>query len=72
VLIEEAEEQCIELLEAAEDSSEALEPAEEPLDFVALLVESTVILPRLDAVGLGRTIGIMPSDSTSCRVSSPS
>ena len=52
--VEEAEEEDIELLEAGEDSAEALEPAEEQLDLIALLVEGTVVFPRLDAVGLGR------------------
>jgi hypothetical protein len=28
--------------------------AEEPFDFIALLVEGTMILPRLDAIGLVR------------------
>jgi hypothetical protein len=52
--VEETEEEHVELLEAGEDSSEALQPAEEALDFVALLVEGAVILPWLDAVGFGR------------------
>jgi hypothetical protein len=42
-------------LEARKDAAKAFGPAEEPLDFVALLVEGAVILPRLDAVGLGGT-----------------
>jgi hypothetical protein len=37
-----------------EDSAEVFESPEEPLDFVALLVESAAVLPRLDAVGLWR------------------
>jgi hypothetical protein len=32
------------------ESAEVLESAEEPLDFVALLVEGAVVLPWLDAV----------------------
>lgn len=51
--VEEAEEEDIEFLEAGEDSAEALEPAEELLDLVALLVEGAVVFPRIDAVGLG-------------------
>src|ERR1700730_18925567 len=50
--VEEAEEEDIEFLEAGEDSAEAFESPEEPLDFVALLVESAVVFPGLDAVGL--------------------
>jgi hypothetical protein len=52
--VEEAEEEDIEFLEAGEDSAEAFESPEEPLDFVALLVESAVVFPGLDAVGLWR------------------
>src|SRR5258707_13166717 len=47
-----AEEEDIEFLEAGEDSAEAFESPEEPLDFIALLVESAVVFPGLDAVGL--------------------
>jgi hypothetical protein len=70
--VEEAEEEDIEFLEAREDSAEAFESPEKPLDFVALLVESEVVFPGLDAVGLWRTTGIMPKLSTSCLVASPS
>ena len=52
--VEESEEQNVEFLEAGEDSTEAFEAAEESLNLVALLVERAVILPWLDAVGLGR------------------
>ena len=52
--VEEAEKEDIEFLEAGEDSAEAFESPEEPLDFVALLVESAVVFPGLDAVGLWR------------------
>ena len=52
--VEEAEEEDIEFLEAGEDSAEAFESPEESLDFVALLVESAVVFPGLDAVGLWR------------------
>ncbi len=44
----------IEFLEAGEDSAEAFESPEEPLDLVAFFVEGAVVLPRLDAVGLWR------------------
>src|ERR1017187_6714629 len=54
---EEAEEEDIEFLESGEDSAEALQPSEQPLDLIALLVKRTVVLPRLDAVGLGRNDG---------------
>ena len=52
--VEEAEEEDIEFLEAGKDSAEAFESSEEPLDFIALLVESAVVFPGLDAVGLWR------------------
>jgi hypothetical protein len=52
--VEEAEEEDIEFLEAGEDSTEAFESSEQAFDLVALLVESAVVLPRFDAVGLGR------------------
>ena len=42
---EEAEEEDIELFEAGEDAAEPFQPAEEPLDFIALLVKCTVITP---------------------------
>jgi hypothetical protein len=48
--LREAKEGDIEFLEAGEDSAEAFESPEEPLDF-ALLVESTIVFPRLDAIG---------------------
>jgi hypothetical protein len=51
---EEAEEEYIEFLESGEDSAEALQPSEEALDLISLLVKRPVILPRLDAIGLGR------------------
>ena len=70
--VEEAEEKNIEFLEAGEDSAEAFEPPEEPLDLVALLVESAIVFPWIDAVGLGWNHGIMPRLSTNCLVSSPS
>ncbi len=50
--VEEAEEEDIEFLEAGEDSAKAFESPEEPLDFIALLVEGAVVFPGLDAVGL--------------------
>ncbi len=52
--VEEAEEEDIEFLEAGEDSAKAFESPEEPLDFIALLVEGAVVFPGLDAVGLWR------------------
>jgi hypothetical protein len=50
---EEAEEEDIEFLESGEDSAEALQSSKQPLDLIALLVKRTIVLPRLDAVGLG-------------------
>src|SRR5258708_30733005 len=44
----------VELLESREDTAKALESAKQPLDFVAPLVHLTIVLPRLDPVGLGR------------------
>ena len=67
--VEEAEEERVELLEAGKDSAEALEPAEESLYLIALLVESAVVHPGFDS---GGTTGTMPNSSTSWRVSSPS
>ena len=52
--VEESEEEDIEFLEAGEDSTEAFEPPEEPLDLVALFVKGAVELPWLDAIGLWR------------------
>ncbi len=51
---DESKEDDIEFIEAGEGSTEALEPAEEPLDFIALAVDGFVVLPRLQAVALGR------------------
>jgi hypothetical protein len=69
---EEAEEEDIEFLEAGEDSAEAFESPEEPLDFVALLVESRSYSQGSMRLDFGGTTGIMPKLSTSCLVSSPS
>jgi len=52
--VEETEEEDIEFLEAGEDSAEAFESLEEPLDFVALLLESAVVFQGLDTVRLWR------------------
>jgi hypothetical protein len=52
--VEESEEQHVQLFEAREDSSESLESSKEALDLVALFIKSVVIVPRFDAVGLGR------------------
>ena len=52
--MKEAEEEYIELLEAREDSAEAFEPTQESLDLIAFLVQGAVVLPGVDAVGLGR------------------
>jgi hypothetical protein len=43
--------------EAREDSAEALESPKEPFDLIAFLVEGAIVLPRFDAVGLGRDDG---------------
>ena len=51
---DESKEDDIEFIEAGEGSTEALEPAEEPLDFIALAVDGFVVLPWLQAVALGR------------------
>jgi len=48
------QEEHVELLQAREDSAEALEATEQPLDLVALLVEGSVVVPGLDTIGLGR------------------
>ena len=54
---EEAEEDDIEFFEAGEGSTESFESTEEPLDFIALFIESAVVFSRLDAVGLGMDAG---------------
>jgi hypothetical protein len=51
--VEEADEQYVEFLEAGEDSTEALEPAEQSFDLVTFLVEGAVVFPGFDAIGLG-------------------
>ena len=51
--VEESDEEYVEFLEPGEDPAEALEPSEQSFDLVALLVESAVVLPGFDAVGLG-------------------
>jgi hypothetical protein len=66
--VEESKEEHVEFLEAREDSAEAFEATEEPLDFVALFVECTVVVPGLDPIGLGGTTGTMRKSSTSCLV----
>jgi hypothetical protein len=48
----EGEEEHVEFLEAGEEAAEAFQPGEEPLDLIALLVESMVVRPWLDGVGL--------------------
>ena len=45
--MEEAEEHHVQLVEAGEDAAEALEPAKEPLDFVAAAIEHTIVVPGL-------------------------
>ena len=44
----------VELFKAREDAAETLEPPEEALDFIALLVQSAVVFPGFDAIRLGR------------------
>jgi hypothetical protein len=69
--VEEAKEEHIELFKSGEDSAEALESTEEPLDLVSFFVEGTVVVPGLDTIGLGGTTGTtgtMPRSSTSCLV----
>src|SRR6476646_7787144 len=44
---DEADEQCVELVEAREDAPEAFEAPEQPLDLVAALVHLAVVLPGL-------------------------
>ena len=47
--LKESEEHHIELIEPREDAPEALQPTEEPLDFVAATVQQAVVFPRLQA-----------------------
>ena len=71
---EKAEEESVEFLEAREDAAETFEPAEEPFDLVAFLVNGVIVIPGMQPVGFGRdrTTGIIPRSSTSWRVSLPS
>jgi hypothetical protein len=52
--VEESEEDDIEFIETGEDAAEAFEPAEEPLDLVALAVQSLIVEPRMQAIVAGR------------------
>ncbi len=69
---EEAKEHDIQLLEARENPSVALQATEQPLHFVAPLVHFLVVLPRIDPIGLGGTTGTKPRSSANWRVSLPS
>ncbi len=51
--VDECGEHYIELVEAGEDASEALESAEESLHLVAPTIHHPVIFPRADAIALG-------------------
>src|SRR5512134_3689563 len=44
----------VELLEAREDSTKALQAAEQPPDFVAPLVDRLAVMPSGESIGLGR------------------
>lgn len=55
--VEESQEEDIEFVEAREDATEALEPAKEPLHFIALAVKRLVVLPGFQAITLGRNHG---------------
>ena len=48
--MDEAEEEGVELVAAGGEAPEALKPAEQPLDDVALFVEFTVVLPEFAAL----------------------
>src|SRR5208282_6714446 len=48
------EEDDVEFLKSGEYATEALQSAEDPFYFVALLVEFTIILPGIKVVGFGR------------------
>jgi len=48
--VEESEEDDIEFVEAREDAAEAFEPAEEPLDLVALAVQGLIVEPGMQAI----------------------
>ncbi len=51
---EEGEEHAIQFLEAGKDAAITFEAAEEALDFIALLVEGSVIAPGVNAIAFGR------------------
>jgi hypothetical protein len=70
--VEEPEEEDIEFLEAGENSAEAFESPEEPLDFVALFCRERSYSQGSMRLDFGGTTGIMPRLNTSCLVSSPS
>ena len=55
--VKESGEHHIEFIETREDAPEALEPTEEPLDFVAAAVEQVVLFPRLQTGPTGRHDG---------------
>ncbi len=50
---EETQEQYVQLFEAGEDSAEAFETAEEPLDLIAFAVHGFVVLPGLQPIAFG-------------------
>ena len=51
--VDQSDKHDVELFESREDASKALEPAEQPFDFVAPLVQGGVVLPRRNPVLLG-------------------
>jgi hypothetical protein len=50
--VKEGEEDDIELFESEKDSAEAFESSKQPLDLIALFVQSAVVFPGGNAVGL--------------------
>jgi hypothetical protein len=51
---EEREEYAIQFLEAGKDAPVTFEAAKQTLDFIALLIEGSVIAPGVNTIGFGR------------------
>lgn len=55
--MDKGQEHYVEFLESGKDATKAFEAAKQPLDFVAALVHGPVVLPRGEAIVLGRNDG---------------
>ena len=52
--VKESQKDDVEFIAAREDAAAAFEPAEQPLDLVALAVQGLIVLPGLQAIACGR------------------